>query len=166
MTQIELEFVKWAGTTVSTLGAAYVGLRLALQKSKSAKRWEAKYESYREILSAIHDMYFWASETYSSNCLLPSVGKDKLKELRAGFDNAQHKLWGFVHFGGLLISDSSREALKELLSALSQEEFRFESEAMDDDDLPNEYTNHLERLRSIIDERRSGIERLAKADVR
>ncbi len=117
-------------------------------------------------MSALHDIYFWADETYASYLCLPSVGADKLKDLSRRHDDARHELSSFLYVGELLISDRSRTALKELLVELSREEFRFWDDFCDDADFPDKYSSHCDKVRSIIKEHLPRIQELAKADIK
>jgi len=159
-------FIEWFASLFSVLLAAFAGSWLALRKTKRERVWEARYEAYRQILSAIHDMRYWAEEAYSANLCLPSVGSEKLRSLAARFDEAKHELSSFVHVGELLIAERSREALEDLVTAISKEEFEFGDDPVSEADFPNRYTDHCDRIRSIVSERLPGILELAKADIR
>jgi hypothetical protein len=142
---------------------AFVGSIFGLRRAKLERQWEAGYQACREILSAIHDMYYWAKEAESFTLALHSVGSKKLRELSTRFEEANHELSSFAHVGGLLISDQCRTALEDLVNAVAKEEFDFALDYIGEYGIKVEYAEHCARIRNIIEERMPHIQNLMRA---
>lgn len=151
-TPLDDELLRWIATPVTAVLAAYLASELTLRRVKREKRWEARHEAYKSILRSLHDIRFWADETYADAKLLPSVGADKREEPRRRFDNAKHELWAHVHVGQLAVSPECRESLEALLSSIATEEYRFNlEEPRGDEKYSEDLAEHCETVRKVID---------------
>jgi hypothetical protein len=160
------EIVKGGITLMVALVGAYVGARLALQKHRKEKRWEARYAACQDIMMAISAIHTWAEEAYASAKLLPALNSEKMAELSEQFHRARHLLWRYARVGGLVLSKTSVESLDVLLSDLESERFRFEEEGVDDSNYDDVLSEHCEKLRSMLDKHIPLIMQAAEADLR
>jgi hypothetical protein len=145
------DVLRWVAVLVTSVLAAYIGSALTLRRVKREKRWDARHEAYKSMLRSLHDIRFWADETYADANLLPSVGTQKREELGKRFDNAKHELWAHVHVGQLAVSPHCRESLDALLSSIATEEHRFEHDQRGDEEYPEDLAKHCDNLRNLID---------------
>lgn len=152
---------------VSVVVAGALGYALGLRRMKYERTWQARYETHQQILSALHDVYYWAEESYARHKMLPSVSSQKLDELASRFDDAKHRLSSCVHTGDLVVSAAFRELLQEILREIAQEEFRADEELTgDEESRDDELAEHYDRLRSIVSAHLDEVKKLARAQLR
>ena len=159
------EVAKWLLSLVTAIVAAFVGSTLALRKTKTERRWQAKYDAYQQILAAVEAMRYWAEECYASNLLLPAVSGEKLSELSNRYQEAKRELWGYVHVGELIISSASRQLLEEVLVEIGRQEFRFEDDSVDDAEIPAALAHHCDDIRTAVAKALPKLLQLARADI-
>jgi uncharacterized membrane protein YraQ (UPF0718 family) len=162
---MDSDVLKWLFSLITAIVAAFLGSTLALRKTKTERRWQAKYDAYQKILAAVESMRYWAEESYASNLLLPSVSSEKLSELRDGYHEAKRELWSYVHIGELIVCIASRELLEDLLVEIAREEFRFEDDSIDDSEFPAALAHHCDQIRTAITKALPKLLELAKADI-
>lgn len=146
--------------------AAVLGYFFVLWKYKKEKMWQEKYNAYREILDAIHNMKHWADETYSSCLCLPTIGVAGEEEFHRGYAEARRCVSKYIDIGKLVISDEVAEKLSEMNGLLWEESFRFEDTGMDDNNYSDELSRHAENVKKIIDGRLEEIINLSKKDLK
>jgi len=161
------EIGKWLLTVASASLAAYLGSLLALGKAKKEKLWLQKQEAYLSIIDALHNIIIWADEEYASNFPnpLPTVGKDKLNELRRSQQKSLDVLRKHVHLGGLVVSGSASSKLEELLSAYFDEEFRFFDGSYYEHEAAEKISDHYLNLRTIAKKHIEEVKGIAKQDL-
>ena len=158
-----LEFIK---IVAPPLMAAFLAAGLAVRRTKSETRWQAKYDSYQNILKAVEDIRYWAEVTYSDAAMLPSPGGDHMKAASARYHEAKRSLSSYVHVGALLICADARAGLEEMLSAIAREEYRYEDEANDPSTFDSDLVEHCDKLRNIIAVHLPPLLQLIKTDLR
>lgn len=161
------ELVKWTLTVGAASIAAYVGSLLALGKAKKEKLWIQKQEAYLSIIGALHNLIIWADEEYSANfpVPLPTVGNEKLEELRRERIKALDVLRKHVHLGGLVVSKDASAKLDVILTEYFGEESDFFQEDFPEDEHSDEVSEHYSRLRQIVDRHIEDVKRIAKEDL-
>lgn len=161
------EIIKWILTIVSASFAAYIGSLLALGKAKKEKIWLQKQKSYLSIVESLHNIIIWADEEYSSNfpTPLPTVGKEKIDELRRNQQTSLDILRKHVHLGGLVVSRDASSKLEKLLSEHFGEEYRFFDDPYYEHEAAEKISDHYLNIRKIAEKYIAEVKVIAQDDL-
>ncbi|MFL5579166.1 MAG: hypothetical protein ACJ8AO_02250 [Gemmatimonadaceae bacterium] len=162
---MEAEFLRWIASLGTALLAAFVATALTLRRTKSERRWQAKYEAYQRILGAVEDVRYWAESTYADTLMLPSLSQAKLTEASGRFEEAKRALSSFVHIGELVISADALELLDRIRGEISSEEFRYEDDRGGDDSPDHDLAEHCDKIRRIVEGYLPRLLSLARDDI-
>jgi hypothetical protein len=160
---MEQQLFTVASSFFSALVAAFLASFLSLRKFKKERLWQEKYEAYKEILTSIHEMRFWASENYASSLCLPTAGMTE--ETWQLYSLSKKTLLKHIQSGQLLISDPVTEQLQALVSEIWNQEHSFQDTGTDEHNYHEELAKHAEKVGKIIDTYLAAIVQLSKSDL-
>jgi hypothetical protein len=123
-----LSIPPWLVASLSAFAAAILGAVLALRQGQEQHIWTARYEAYRDIISAVHDIYIWAESIYSDEKMLPSPGEPAGAPLHVRFKEAKYRLSAYSYAGHLLLSPKAQSVTETFLIDLGREQFRAEND--------------------------------------
>lgn len=144
--------------------AAFLGAYFAGRRYMREKRWEAKYQAYRDIFESIHKLKYWSEQNYLKLHELPTRSSDKFKEMALSYSEAHENLWRYSHVAGITISDKSSKNLAELLVKIDSADFYYYDER-NPDNYEEVFIRYFELITEAIDEHLPKITKLSKRDL-
>ena len=163
---MQVEFFKWLLSAVLASSAAFLGAYIGLGKYKKEKVWDAKNQAYQNILNALNEIRFWASENLSGNVGLPVVGSKTSEELRKSYTSAKEQLEKYAYIGELVVSDDAYAVIRKVMHEISAEDFRFEDEGGDESSYQDMFIKHCEKIGKIVEENMRQLISCARADLK
>ncbi len=146
-----VELMKW----ILSLVAIYLGFLLALKKYRSEKLWEAKHQSYMEIIKSMNAILLYYSENYKTLALLPSVSNKKLQELQKDKEMALLNFKTHVNTGSIIMSKKVSSLVSDMLHMINEELFQYEYKLTYTEQNSNEeinlVSNHSNTIQKIIE---------------
>ena len=160
-----IELIKW----IIPVGTMYLGFVLALKKHRNEKFWEAKYQSYMEIIKSMNAMQLYYGENYKMLALLPSVDNEKLQELQKDKDMALLNLKTHVNTGSIIMSKKVSSLVSDMLHSIYEELFQYEDNLNyireNSNDEINLISNHSITIQKIIEKRLPEVLKSMKEDL-
>ncbi len=155
-----IELIKW----IMPVGTMYLGFVLALKKHRNEKLWEAKHQSYMEIIKSMNAILLYYSENYKTLALLPSVSNKKLQELQKDKEMALLNFKTHVNTGSIIMSKKVSSLVSDMLHMINEELFQYEYKLTYTEQNSNEeiylISNHSITIQKIIEK---GLPEILKA---
>ena len=161
---IETIAISVVTAVITSLIIGHLATRRAVHRMKRERRWNARYEAYEKIFSALHVATSWADAEHlaRSGVPLPVMPAPERKDLFKKAQDAIQELSRFAQTAGLVMSDASQEELQNLL----RDNVKLQFDAMETPEESSEGSAHYyENVHDLFAARVPKLQTLARADL-
>ena len=104
MEDINWEVVKYILQIVITVSGAFLAAWLATRRYRSDKWWDKKEAAYSELINALHQMKWPASEHIDAEFENRTINEEESEKLWREFKDARKNIWRIAESSSFLLS--------------------------------------------------------------
>ncbi len=152
---------------LTALIAAIIGSYLTLLTFKRQRLWQERYESYRDLISAVEKIRYWGEEMSNSVYMVPTTGFPDGVQPYEYLNDAMRKVEHYRVAGSLLFNEEFCQLIDEFLKKIYSEKYKVEDDGMgmEGQEAEFHFGSHAVKVRDLVDEYFPKIIKLAKHDL-